>query len=413
MSYPFTLFIAEKSFNLTKFSSELKEGIIVLPKIIAPATGRIIAKYTYDYNGNRILKELFDVQGKSKSFYYPDENFVREVDEKTKAVNDVIYYYHDSDLIAKKENNKFSYYHSDYLGSISVVTDESGNVIEKTHYLPFGEILQGGNDRYLYTNQELDPESQLYYYGARYYSPYLAKFTQPDTVIQDVYNPQNLNRYSYALNNPYKYNDPSGNYFETIADIGFVLWDIVDIVKNPTNADNWVSLGLDLVSTATPVVAGLGRAYKIGKGLKAADKVIDAERVIDKGIDTVRASDKAKDVARGVDEAEKVVSDEKRLQHAYKHAGELELNHLTGKSWKSEKEAFKELNKEIISTPDITFTKTLRGKNDVIGYSKKISGKDIVVYVFRGGPNKGLISHTIKADNIEDILKYKARGVKR
>ena len=176
-----------------------------------PATGRIIAKYTYDYNGNRILKELFDAQGKSKSVYYPDENLVREVDEKTKEVNDIVYYYDDSGLVAKKENNKFSYYHSDHLGSTSVVTDEQGKVIENNHYLPFGEILEESDERYLYTNQELDPESQLYYYGARYYSPYLAKFTQPDTIIQDVYNPQNLNRYSYVLNNPYKYNDPSGH----------------------------------------------------------------------------------------------------------------------------------------------------------------------------------------------------------
>ena len=273
----------------------------------APATGRIIAKYTYDYNGNRILKELFDAQGKSKSIYYPDENLVREVDEKTKSINDIVYYYDDSDLVAKKENNKFSYYHSDHLGSTSVVTDEQGKIIENNHYLPFGEILEESNDRYLYTGQELDPESQLYYYGARYYSPYLTKFTQPDTIIQDVYNPQNLNRYSYVLNNPYKYNDPSGNFFDIALDAGFVAWDLYDIVKNPTNAENWVSLGLDLGGAAIPFVTGLGRVYKTGKGLKAADKLIDAGKAFDKGSDSLRVTDKAVDTAKVVDKAKDIV----------------------------------------------------------------------------------------------------------
>lgn len=49
------------------------------------------------------------------------------------------------------------------------------------------------------------------YYGARYHSPYLRQFTQPDSIIQSIYNPQNLNRYTYTLNNPIKYVDPSGN----------------------------------------------------------------------------------------------------------------------------------------------------------------------------------------------------------
>ena len=51
----------------------------------------------------------------------------------------------------------------------------------------------------------------MYYYGARYYDPALMHFTQADTVIGDVYNPLSLNRYAYALNNPYKYTDPSGH----------------------------------------------------------------------------------------------------------------------------------------------------------------------------------------------------------
>jgi len=64
----------------------------------------------------------------------------------------------------------------------------------------------------------------VYAFNINNYNPVLKQFTQPDTVIQDTYNPQNLNRYSYVLNNPYKYVDPSGNWFLEIfgeTNIGF------------------------------------------------------------------------------------------------------------------------------------------------------------------------------------------------
>lgn len=52
----------------------------------------------------------------------------------------------------------------------------------------------------------------LYYYGARYYDPVIGRFINPDTVVPAPANPQSLNRYSYALNNPLMYIDPTGNW---------------------------------------------------------------------------------------------------------------------------------------------------------------------------------------------------------
>jgi len=56
-----------------------------------------------------------------------------------------------------------------------------------------------------------DSESGLYYYNARYFDPELGRFIQPDTEIPDIGNPQCYNRYSYCLNDPVTYNDPSGH----------------------------------------------------------------------------------------------------------------------------------------------------------------------------------------------------------
>ncbi|OGS15759.1 MAG: hypothetical protein A2251_08735 [Elusimicrobia bacterium RIFOXYA2_FULL_47_53] len=64
-----------------------------------------------------------------------------------------------------------------------------------------------------YTGQIFDSGTGLYYYNARYYDPQLGTFITPDTIVQDLYDPQNLNRYSYCRNNPIIYTDPSGHEF--------------------------------------------------------------------------------------------------------------------------------------------------------------------------------------------------------
>ena len=49
------------------------------------------------------------------------------------------------------------------------------------------------------------------YYGARYYAAKIGRFVQPDSMLPDIYDVQQLNRYVYVKNNPLKYTDPSGN----------------------------------------------------------------------------------------------------------------------------------------------------------------------------------------------------------
>jgi RHS repeat-associated protein len=83
--------------------------------------------------------------------------------------------------------------------------------------MPFGQVryLPGTpaitNTDFGYTGQrELDSEMGLMDYKARFYSPLLGRFVQPDTITPD--GPQGLNRYSYANNNPIVYNDPNGHW---------------------------------------------------------------------------------------------------------------------------------------------------------------------------------------------------------
>lgn len=82
-------------------------------------------------------------------------------------------------------------------------------------YYPFGESRnspQNSATDILFTGQRLDG-SGLYYYGARYYDPSIGRFISADVIIQNMSNPQSLNRYSYCTNNPLKYTDPTGMKF--------------------------------------------------------------------------------------------------------------------------------------------------------------------------------------------------------
>lgn len=206
--------------------------------------GEILAEFFYDHEGNRI-KKIEYVNGEEIKTYYANPNFVRVVNST--GQKDIIYVYHNGLLVAKEEGGEKYFYHSNHLGSTDIVTDENGDLVEKTEYLPFGEVINGGNEsRFLFTGKELDKAISLMYYGARYYSPLLRKFTQPDTIIQDIYDPQSLNRYAYARNNPVKYVDPSGHFLLSVNPFTIILGEstvsynppVYDYFRFPTYYEN-------------------------------------------------------------------------------------------------------------------------------------------------------------------------------
>jgi RHS repeat-associated protein len=102
-----------------------------------------------------------------------------------------------------------SFFHS----ILSSVTNSAGQVIESTTYAPFGEVLSGGSKtRFGYESREYDTVVGDTDFRFRKYKHEYGIFLQPDAVIYNVYNPQNLNRYAFELNNPYKYTDPDGKW---------------------------------------------------------------------------------------------------------------------------------------------------------------------------------------------------------
>lgn len=104
------------------------------------------------------------------------------------------------------------YYHSDHLGSSSIITDQAGQQTNHYEYAPYGTLATSeGTDtvNHKFTGKELD-STGLYFYGARYYDPEIGRFITADPTIQHPYDPQDLNRFSYCRNNPLNLIDPTG-----------------------------------------------------------------------------------------------------------------------------------------------------------------------------------------------------------
>ena len=132
-----------------------------------------------------------------------------------------------SPLAGGSDTNKVGYYYcEDSLNSSSALSDSSGAQQEVNVYYPFGRTQTaspqaGFQVSRRFTGQVFDSESGLYYYNARYYDPELGRFIQPDSIIPDLGNPQSYNRYSYVMNNPLRYNDPSGHVGTIAVIFGF------------------------------------------------------------------------------------------------------------------------------------------------------------------------------------------------
>ncbi|MCC6569762.1 MAG: RHS repeat-associated core domain-containing protein, partial [Anaerolineales bacterium] len=121
-------------------------------------------------------------------------------------------------MVAVNDGTGLQYLLTDHLGSTVAATDSSGTLTSQQRYLPFGEERAIPNSPILatdfgYTGQRMLDSGMggIMDYKARFYSPVLGRFIQPDSIIPNPANPQAFNRYSYVLGNPLKYTDPSGH----------------------------------------------------------------------------------------------------------------------------------------------------------------------------------------------------------
>ncbi|MCM1531818.1 MAG: FG-GAP-like repeat-containing protein [Bacteroides sp.] len=152
------------------------------------------------------------------------------------------------------DSQQFYHVASDYMNSIRAIMTRDGSIVERFEFDPWGKrrnpvthksfcqnepvwnldsphlaisLLERG-----FCGQEHMDEFDLINLNARLYDPILGRFLNPDPFLQDYKNIQNLNRYSYALNNPFNYTDPTGNFIEPMS---WVMVGVMAVIGGITN----------------------------------------------------------------------------------------------------------------------------------------------------------------------------------
>ena len=155
---------------------------------------------------------------------------------------------------------KIKYNFDDHLGSSNILVDDSGTLVNQEEYYPFGETSFGAyaKKRYRFCGKEKDEESGMYYYGARYYSPWLCRFISVDPLAgKYVFQAA----YAYADNNPINKMDYNG---EGTGEGGSPnpkeskpIFDIKVVPKSERNSDNFED-----VITVDIIPENLPKPYK-------------------------------------------------------------------------------------------------------------------------------------------------------
>ena len=146
--------------------------------------------------------------------------------------------YLDGNVIVVRQDGVFTPYlaMTDNLGSYLAVVDSLGNKVFNAHYDAWGcqhDVTANSIKLHRgYCGHEMLNEFKLINMNARLYSPYVGRFLAPDNYVQAPDNTQSFNRYSYCLNNPLKYTDPSGNYAFIDDLIAAVVGGTVNVCSN-------------------------------------------------------------------------------------------------------------------------------------------------------------------------------------
>jgi RHS repeat-associated protein len=182
---------------------------------VETADGRVVT-FSYDADGNRVEKTVDDGESTRTTTYVgtlyedaPDgERLTVELGDLTVGVETIP---------ADGGDPTTAFVLTDHLGSTIAACDETGSVLQQQVYSPFGRTQRAESDYDGYIGLDADADLGIAQFGDRYYAPELGRFLTPDWFIVEnprhaLRHPQGLNVYSYAVNNPVRFRDPTGKF---------------------------------------------------------------------------------------------------------------------------------------------------------------------------------------------------------
>ncbi|MCX7747822.1 MAG: hypothetical protein N2645_13180 [Clostridia bacterium] len=188
----------------------------------------VFTDFVYDASGTRVIKNSMYGEAAYVSEYYSIQvyrNAIKNIFVGNTRMASKVFHYTGANpdsyasqgidlykqLYEPSHEKRSTYvYHSDHLGSSNVISDYKGNVYQHIEYTPYGELWMDESDAdanllpYKFTGKEMDEETGMYSFPARYYEPTFSRWMSVDPAMDGV------NWYGYCNNNPVNYVDPTG-----------------------------------------------------------------------------------------------------------------------------------------------------------------------------------------------------------
>ncbi|MGH9904915.1 MAG: RHS repeat-associated core domain-containing protein, partial [Pyrinomonadaceae bacterium] len=160
---------------------------------------------SFDALGRRIQRT--SATSDTTKFVYDGPYVVRDLDGSGATIADYLNTPSIDNKLRQTISGTASYFLSDHLGTTRGLADASGNVTSSLSYDSFGNIAGGSaSTRYTYTGREIDSDTSVMYYRARWYDPEQGRFISEDPIELRG----GLNFYQYVRNNPLSLVDPLG-----------------------------------------------------------------------------------------------------------------------------------------------------------------------------------------------------------
>ena len=258
----------------------------------------IVVEHVYDTDGVRVRTTTTPGGSPSLTDFLVDTSgsLSHVVAESDGAGVFQAYYVRGDDFLSIIRPTEQRYYHADGLGSIRVLTDESGNITDSYTYTAFGEELSHvGTDvqPYQFAGEPFDPNIGFHYNRARWLDPTVGRFVSSDGFMGIASDPLSLHKYSYARFNPANNVDSSG-FYSTGAGVVLTL----GLLTKLQIATVVLITVIGVVCTALPVLAAVRGK---GRGCTPRDDD-DDEKVLEfvHGTDVESAESIVKDGIRPV-----------------------------------------------------------------------------------------------------------------
>jgi RHS repeat-associated protein len=226
-------------------------------RLIALGAGGATTTYAYDAFGQRVLQT-----GTTTTYLYPFKwySVASSTGTGAKFATTTDYVFNGGSLLATVDQQtasgnatgtaKTRYIHPDQLGSTNVVTDENDQVVQTLDYYPYGGTRinsnTGGTDSARKYIGQFADQSNLDYLNARYYDSARGQFTTEDPIFlgnpkdQNLENPQALNSYAYANDNPIS---PAGTIVVALLVAVYALLSLaVRLVASPNVQSNYAAM---------------------------------------------------------------------------------------------------------------------------------------------------------------------------